>query len=330
MISLFSLVAIVMVGTGPDPTGAVLASSEFQAWFDQANTGRLSIPPDVERVARQYRYVFVAGFQNERMPGYFGQNVKELRARGIPKRLIHFITPDSDDTVAGNAGAVRKRFLEIAGEGPEELVIIAHSRGACDALAFALNDPQFVCDHVRAMFLLQGPFGGTGIADYLVGVGPAMDQAMPWGSRTIARVIGSLERYVIQKGKHGGVPGLTTESSEEFWEQLLTERAAAVPIVGPKTFYVTAKTAPRQLRAFKRAVAWYLEAYFGANDGMVALADQSVPGVGSVIAVLDAGHTDLTNQFPSAKPRQRMRKALIDAIIMTVGQPEVEQAAEGL
>jgi hypothetical protein len=125
---------------------------EFQAWFEHARDGRLSISKEVEQTARRFRYVFVAGFQNERMPGYFGQNAQELRARGVPKRLIHTITPGSDETVQGNAEAVRVKFVEIASRGPEELVIVAHSRGACDALLFALQNPEFVSDRVRAMW----------------------------------------------------------------------------------------------------------------------------------------------------------------------------------
>ena len=52
---------------------------------------------------------------------------------------------------------------------------------------------------------------------------------------------------------------------------------------------------------------------------MVALDDQTVPGLGTVVAVLDAGHTDLTNRFPWARPKPRLRRALIDAIVMAVG-----------
>jgi pimeloyl-ACP methyl ester carboxylesterase len=317
----------------PDPVvlarPPAVSPAEFQAWFDKARAGQLTIPKEVERSARRYRYVFVAGFQNERMPGYFGQNARELRARGVPKRLIHFVTPDSNETVAGNAETVRSQLHEIAGKGPEEVVIIAHSRGACDALAFALENQDFLSDRVRAMFLLQGPFGGTGVADYLVGDGPALDGRMPWGTRVIVKALAALEGYALKQGKHGGLPAMATQSSEEFWEQLLREHTAAIPVVGPKTFYVTAQIAPRQLRLFKRAIAWYLESYFGPNDGMVALADQSVPGVGTVLAVLDAGHTDLTNQFPSAKPKRRMRKGLMDAIVMTVGDAGAVEVAKG-
>ena len=90
------------------------------------------------------------------------QNAKELRAQGVPRRAIHFIYPSSHKTVQENAEAVRAQFQEIARLGPEKLVVIGHSRGACDTLAFALENPAFVADHIQALFLVQGPFGGTG------------------------------------------------------------------------------------------------------------------------------------------------------------------------
>ena len=64
---------------------------------------------------------------------------------------------------------------------------------------------------------------------------------------------------------------------------------------------------------------WYLGTYYGPNDGLVALEDQSLPGLGTVLAVLDVGHTDLTRRFPAARPKHRLRNALVDAILMAVG-----------
>jgi pimeloyl-ACP methyl ester carboxylesterase len=209
-------------------------------------------------------------------------------------------------------------LLEIAGEGSEKLVVIGHSRGACDALAFALANPAFVADHVQALFLVQGPFGGTGAADYVVGEGPPIDSQMPWRHRVIARALGGIEVFLMGRGKHGGIKALTTRSSELFWERAMEQHRAAVPIVGPKTFYVTTRTEASRLQIVQQAIARYLS-YLGPNDGMVALEDQTVPGLGTVVAILDAGHTDLTHRFPTARPNRRLRRALIDAIVMAVG-----------
>jgi pimeloyl-ACP methyl ester carboxylesterase len=305
--------------TDPSTACSLVAPAEFRAWFDAARQARLSIPAEVRQTARRYRYVFVGGFHNERMPGYFAQNAKELRARGIPRRAVHFIYPSSHETVAGNAESVRSQFLEIARQGPEKLVVIAHSRGACDALAFALHNPEFVSDRIEALFLVQGPFGGTGVADYVMGEGPPIDSRMPLHYRVIAHVLTNLEAFLLDRGKHGGLPSLTRRASKDFWDQAIKEHPAAIPIVGPKTYYVTSQTKPSRLPLFQRALAWYLAPNFGPNDGMVALDDQTVRGLGTVLAVLDAGHTDLTHHFPSGRGTQRLRKALIDAVIMAVG-----------
>jgi pimeloyl-ACP methyl ester carboxylesterase len=302
----------------------VISPAEFRANFEQALAGKLSVPADVKRSARGYRYVFVGGFMNEGMSEYFKQNARELRLIGVPRKTIHYIYPSSQETIEGNAAAVRDKFREFAALGREKLVVIAHSRGACDALTFALDDPLFVSKHVQALFLIQGPFGGTGIADYVSGEGPPIDRRMPLKQRLIALGLSRLEEYALSRGKHGGIASLTTRASKEYWEAAIEEHRTAVPIVSPKTFYVTTKTKPAHLRLFLQATSWYLGAHFGPNDGMVALEDQSVDGLGTVLAVLDAGHTDLTHRFPSAMPKRRLRRALIDAIIMGVGRAKAD------
>jgi pimeloyl-ACP methyl ester carboxylesterase len=320
MVEHLALLVTLYVAPPPVETKPVISPTEFRASFDLALSGKLSVPADVKRSARSYRYVFVGGFMNEGMSEYFKQNARELRAIGVLRKAIHFIYPSSHETIEGNAETVRGKFQEFAALGPEKLVVIAHSRGACDALAFALDDPQFVSDRIQALFLIQGPFGGTGIADYVAGEGPPIDRRMPLKQRLIALGLSRLEEYVRARGKHGGITSLTTRASKEYWASALEEHRAAVPVVSPKTFYVTTKSKPAHLRLLLQATAWYLGTHFGPNDGMVALEDQSVDGLGTVLAVLDAGHTDLTHRFPSAMPKRRLRRALIDAIIMSVGR----------
>ena len=96
----------------------------------------------------------------------------------------------------------------------------------------------------------------------------------------------------------------------------------------PRRFTSRARSRPSGHRIFQRAIASYLETNFGENDGIVALSDQSLPELGTVLAVLDAGHTDLTNRFPSGKAAQRMRKAVVDAIVMAVGESETSRVAD--
>ncbi len=300
----------------------------FQRWFASSCAGKLRVPDEVEARAGRFRYVFVGGFLNERMPGYFSQNARELRARGVPRKSIHFVAPSSHKGFEENLEAIGDDFRRISAEGPERLVVIAHSRGACDTLAFALQDAQFVADRVEALFLVQGPFGGTGVADYVMGEGVPLDRRMPVGSRVVVHLLGRLERWVMDRGSHGGMAKLTRSASRGFWQVTLERHAAAIPIVGPKTFFVTAKVHPSRLRLVARAFARYLLTYYGPNDGLVVLEDQSLPGLGTDLGPLDAGHPDLTRTSFSTRAKRRVRKALVQSILMAVGQAESGAGSE--
>lgn len=306
------------IAADPTPT-------EFHAWFRVAAEGKLRVPAAVERRARDFRYVFVGGFTNERMPGYFSQCEKELREHGVAPGSIHFIFPSSHNTIDENSDEVQSRFLEIGAQGPERLVVIAHSRGACDTLVFALRNESFVRDRIQSLFLVQGAFGGTGVADFLMGEGLLMDHQMPARLRVLAYALGKFESFLLHRGKHGGLSELTRTESERFWERMREEHASAIPVVAPKTFYITSQVRPSRLRLFRRAIASYLHTYYGPNDGMVLLSDQSLPGLGTDLGVLEVSHSDVTHRFPSTRAPRRLRKALVQCIIMAVGAAEDER-----
>jgi pimeloyl-ACP methyl ester carboxylesterase len=295
-----------------------VTSEDFQGWFDAASRGELAIPKPTARNAKGFQYVFIGGFRVGRMPGYFAQNARALRSLGVPRRSIHFVFPSSDRTVEENGDEVREKLRGIAARGGKRLVIIAHSRGACDALAFALNEPEFVSDHVEALFLVQGAFGGTGLAEYVLGEGEPIDGEMPRSHRWLARAIGVFQRFVFRRGHHDGLVGLTRDASRAYWDDLLKTHEAAIRLVGPRVFFIESCARPKDLSIFQRAMAWYLQTYYGPNDGVVAVVDQTLPGIGTSLGVLHAGHADLTRRAPAARSKQRLRRALIQSIVMTI------------
>jgi pimeloyl-ACP methyl ester carboxylesterase len=318
---IFSTALFTQMDDAPSASPAP-SRAEFSAWFEAARHGRLAIPDDVCQGASRYRYVFVNGLDIGLTQGCFTQNLKQLRARGVPRSAIHLIDPSAKKTVAENLGAMRREMMEIADRGPEPLVVIAHSRGACDALAFALTNPEFVTDRVRAIFLIQGPFGGSSAADFASGEGNRIDRQMPPAYRLGARVMGQLESKLLDRDKQAVIASLSHSASERFWERLIEKHRDSLAVVGPKVFYVTSQTRPSHHPVLQRITAWYVDTYYGPNDGLIALEDQIVPGVGTVLAVLEAGHTDLTHRFPSARPKKKLRQALVDAIVMSVGTPD--------
>jgi hypothetical protein len=322
MIGLVTLAAVLLFPADQTAAGLTVSPAEFQGWFDAAAKGKLTIPDQVCRNATRFRYVFIGGLQFGMMQGYLQQNARELRSCGVPRKSIDVIIPSSQSTVAENAELVRSEILEIARKGPEKLVVIAHSRGACDALAFALANPNFVAKRIFAIFLVQGPFGGTGLADFVAGDGPPIDRQMPLGPRILGKAMGRLEAGLLDGDRHDAIASLSHRASEKFWDELLEKHSAAVPVVAPKTFYITSKVKPSRHPLLQRTTASYLGTYYGPNDGLVALEDQALPGLGIVLASLDVGHTDLTRRFPAARPNAKLRRALVDAILMAVGAEE--------
>jgi len=328
MIGILTVLLTSFPAPGRSESVPAISPSTFQEAFTRALESRSSLPPAISRQATNYQYVFVGGYLNERMPGYFAINAKELHAYGIPRRAIHVIQPSSHQTIEENTKLVREKFQEIARSGPEKLVVIAHSKGACDVLAFGLQNPEFIQKHVHAMFLLQGPFGGTSVAEFVSGEGDAPDPAIGWRDRAVLNALGKIEGYFLDRGKHGGLSGLTPEASREFWSSLLRKQHDAIAIVGPKTFYITAATHPSHLRIIQRATGWYLQHGDGPNDGVVALRDQSLPGVGTVLASLDAGHSDLTRSRTSGRVTRDYPRALTAAILSTMANQDDAFAVE--
>ena len=169
-------------------------------------------------------------------------------------------------------------------------------------MAFALKNSKFVQERVEALFLIQGPFGGTGLADYIAGDGEPIDQQMPLGYRVLGRTIGRMEASFLDDDRHEAITALSHRASAEFWNKLLETNGDAVPIVAPKTFYVTSHTRPSKHSLALRTTAWYLGTYYGPNDGMVALEDQSLPGLGTVLAVLSRPYR-LDPPLPRSPPQ---------------------------
>ena len=243
------------------------------------------------------------------------------------KASIHAIFPSSEETVEESAEAFRRRVFTIASEGPEPLVIVAHSRGACDALAFALTEPVFVRDHLAALFLVQGAFGGTALADYVVGEGHPIDEKMPEQYRTFTRILGDVERELVRRGPHAGLPGLTRVEARAYWTRMLRQHAAAIPAIAPRTLFVRTAIEPARLGRFRRAIGYYLTTYSGPNDGIVALDDQHLPGLGMTLGVIECGHGELTCNVDNGPEARKLRRALTPSLVMTVGRPAPARVA---
>jgi pimeloyl-ACP methyl ester carboxylesterase len=271
--------------------------------------------------AQNEHYVFVEGLFNEGTPGQFYTEINYLKNNGVDELHIHRVHPRSPLYFTSSAVETGRMIFQAAYESPEgfensQMILVGHSRGALEVMVFALSNPDFVRDHVKSMILMQGPFGGSRIADYLMGQAEGIDPSVPWDSRLHFRLLsllGAGATPFIQDGLYS----LTTSFAQNFWPAFLSTHQAAIPIVSPKTKYLVGSQSPgKDISFVLKGLAWYMQKSVGDNDGMVALADQSLTGVGKVVGHFNADHADLVLPGPLSNGDYQEREKIARFILL--------------
>lgn len=298
------------------------SGTTFETWFRMQVEHSTTLPAVVLRTARRYQYVFVAGFLNEGFRReYFDDNRRALIDAGVAAESIHVVFPKSSNGVEENASLLRQTMSMLSAPGSQRFVVIGHSKGAVEVLAFALLSPAFVRDRVRALFLVQGAFGGSGIADYISGKGHKLDGGMPAAQRAefaIAAGAGKL----LDVGIDRGFQSLTHDGAAQIWPRLIPRRGGPesppnLPDgLADRIAYIRASRAPEKVSPLFRVAAAYLGAYYGENDGLVEVKDQALAGVGTIITTLDADHASLMLSRPVSDQSDRVRRAFTQALLM--------------
>ena len=305
----------VAAATAAAPTAAVPAGRRdrptFAAFFERQVATPQPLPDCVLEAARRYRYVFVAGFLNEAFrQGYFNENRDALREAGVRADEIHVVFPRSADAIAETAARLGQELPALAGQGRQKLVLIGHSKGAAELLAFALANPAFVRARVEAIFLAQGAIGGSGVADYITDAGHPLDDKMPAASR-VAFAVAARGGKLLDGQLDRGFQSLTHRQAAALWAQLLPRRGATERI-----FYIRGHRDPAAVSKILSLTATYLSTYYGDNDGLVEVEDQSVSGAGRVLATLEADHMSLTVARPVSGDGPAVRRAFTHALLM--------------
>lgn len=310
----------------------------FAAFFERQVTAPQPLPDGVLEAARRYRYVFVAGFLNEAFrQGYFNENREALLEAGVAANAIHVLFPRSADAVAETATRLRQELPALAAGGHQKLVLIGHSKGAAELLAFALANPAFVRARVAAIFLAQGAIGGSGVADYVTGAGHPLDDKMPAASR-MAFAVAAQGGKLLDGQLDRGFQSLTHRQAAALWARLVPRQSPANPAnadakgaakrevratplgaaAADRIFYVRGHRPPAAVSKILALTATYLATYYGDNDGLVEVEDQWIPGVGRVLATVEADHMALTVGRPVSGDGPAVRRAFTHALLMQV------------
>ena len=266
------------------------------------------------------RYVFVAGFLNESIPFYFTDNQKSLQANGIAEDRIHRIYPPSNQRIIAGSDFVKDRMDVLLAKDERELVLIGHSKGAVEALLYAIRNSEVIKERVRAVILIQGAFRGSAVADYLANQSTVIpDNRMPWHAR-LSFLAYKYMSYIIHPFVIRGLSSLLTSRTEKILRLHYTFKPDAATNLRDKVFYVTSARRPHKIADLIRTTAYYLHTYFGPSDGLVLKRDQSLPWVGRVIADLNADHAGLTTSFPVSNAHWSQRHSFTTNLLRFVAR----------
>ncbi len=269
-----------------------------------------SLKEDIKSRAAQYHYVFIPGFLNEGMPSYFGDNITALQSVGIKNDSITVLSSSSLTAPLENVHSLQQQIKQLPDS--KKLVMIGHSKGAVEALLFAMDNPSFVQKRVQAFFLVQGAFLGSPIADYLAGKGRAVDGRIPFLSRVFFYGANFfLSRLIVTNG----LLALTSHNISEFWYSKNLD-LNHINTLDKKVFYIKSRQNYRYMSTFIDSAGRYLETYYGDSDGLVVLEGQSLSLVGRTIATIDgADHTDLMLSYPISNREKKYRFAFMNTLL---------------
>lgn len=303
---------------------ARITPARFRAWVDGYYQNPQGLPKDEIPKAASLRYVFVGGIFNEAVKSMFVENVRALVRLGVPERRIQTVFPSSLLSIEENFAVVREKIVRFAAEGPEKLVLIGHSKGAAEALAAALALPAPLVDRVHAVFLLQGAFHGSPLADYFFDDGKAVDDRFPWHYRRAfefareAKLVEKLDaiQEIFKFRIDRGLMSLTRRKAEGFWSRHLVTHAKAASKLSDRIYYLASWEHPEKLSYVFHASGLYEALYYGPNDGIVVTDDQALDELGGTLAVYRVGHGDLVTDSNKTSHSHRLKVAIMTALVL--------------
>lgn len=224
--------------------------------------------------------VFVAGFLNEVIPGYFVDNAEAARELGASTSTLF---PKSSGSIDDDVQLIGG---EVARHPDTPVVLFGHSKGGAAVLLTVLEHPELVLSgRVEAVVVVQGAVGGSPLADVL--------------SRVTAL-------------RNPGVRSLSTEGARDAFDTALARLRAEHDEAERATlfshiFYVRSAQADTQAAAELAPTHAVLRAK-GDNDGLVATKDMRLDE-GVDLGVLDADHAALTvSSFLAVSSRDERRQ----------------------
>ena len=246
--------------------------------------------------ARQLHFVFVGGIFTELDPGYFKDNGKVIEEIGATYSIMF---PPSTASLEEDAKLLYERVSSENKQIGKPIVLVGHSKGACDVVMLALLFPQLVTSgQIDRIVAIQGPLQGSVIAGDVADVGS-----------------------LVLPNFFKGLASCGPKVNELFQEKLLKLLQSQRTELNSRIFYVRSSEALVDVSLIMKA-SWDLCVKLttggsGRSDGLADPAKMKIDGFGIDLGELIGDHALFTVPIlPSIKVFNR--KAFTRALIREI------------
>jgi hypothetical protein len=237
--------------------------------------------------SQEPHFVFVTGYNSEKIPGYMTENMRVLIENESP--FVDQIRPPSETSIAQNLPFVKTRLLDLFRQGGQRpLVIIAHSKGGLETINTLLrNAIDFPPSVVERVYLVQSPLGGS-----------------PYTDRVMAKWDESIfswnPYYWMLRSQHAGfLSMLTVQVNKDLAESARAATPDQLQSLSRRTYLVRSS---QSLESVSKSLKESAEALrdLGPNDGLLPVdrmlfsRESGLAGFGQDLGVRSgADHLDL-------------------------------------
>ena len=228
-------------------------------------------------LAARYRLLFVPGFLASCFTSIhtFADAIAAAREAGF---AVDELRAGGRDSVAANARGLADQIARLPPDG-RRLIVIAHSKGAADALEMIVQRPGLAA-RIDAVVGVAGAFGGSPLADSLALAYRATFGAFPFSS--------------CAEGEGDPMADLEPARRRAWWNA--HGQAIRVPV-----YALVSVPTPDRLSAMLLLPQALLAAHSRYNDGMLLAADQLAPN-GRLLGVVNADHVSAAIPYPPGLP----------------------------
>jgi len=284
-----------------------------------------AVCPSQDEVS-QYQFIFVEGFLGSATVQNFIP-LENVLQNDFQVDDFTIVIPRSANSIATNAPLVREAVLDFRRRSPEKKsILIAHSKGAAEALLMVLQHPELITDGlISEVVLVDGAFNGTPLA-YLW-------QDFCHLGRMTEIAAKDLDLCRILMSWTDGVNSMKPNRIRPIMAQAIASISEGTKSsIGKHLWSIHCQFGDLRTQwKSKLAIPWAYLKLYGDNDGVILTADENLQtslGIGTDLGLFFSDHMSLLSGTSVAEletEREGFARALIRQMVIQSSVVEGDQ-----